>query len=150
MIFGRNKRGPAVFCASAISRGRGGIPLPDFCHTSRDTFRAGASISKSSDRFLIRRIPLRRLAASSPSERRAEKRSTLPGSVATLQEWSDMLSQCSLRHRFPVCSSGGNSNRKSSYWRLVGSVATLQECFDKLDRYGPRTLSRRSVQMAPI
>src|ERR1700675_407073 len=42
------------------------------------------------------------------------------GSVATLQEWSDMLSQCSLRHRFPVCSSGGNSNRKSSYWRLVG------------------------------
>src|SRR5271165_5162588 len=31
-----------------------------------------------------------------------------------------------------------------------GSVATLQECFDKLGRYGPRTLSRRSVQMAPI
>ena len=31
-----------------------------------------------------------------------------------------------------------------------GSVATLQECFDKLCRYGPRTLSRRSVQMAPI
>src|SRR5271166_6761716 len=30
-----------------------------------------------------------------------------------------------------------------------GSVATLQECFDKLGRYGPRTLSRRSVQMAP-
>jgi hypothetical protein len=25
-----------------------------------------------------------------------------------------MLGQCSLRHRFPVCSSGGNSNRKSS------------------------------------
>src|SRR5271165_931395 len=24
------------------------------------------------------------------------------GSVATLQEWSDMLGQCSLRHRFPV------------------------------------------------
>ena len=33
---------------------------------------------------------------------------------------------------------------------LFGSVATLQECFDKLGRYGPRTLSRRSVQMAPI
>src|SRR5208282_3838260 len=32
----------------------------------------------------------------------------------------------------------------------LGSVATLQECFDKLGRYGPRTLSRRSVQMAPI
>ena len=31
-----------------------------------------------------------------------------------------MLRQCSLRHRFPVCSSGGNSNRKSSFWRLVG------------------------------
>jgi hypothetical protein len=31
-----------------------------------------------------------------------------------------------------------------------GSVATLQECFDKLGRYGPRILSRRSVQMAPI
>ena len=31
-----------------------------------------------------------------------------------------MLGQCSLRHRFPVCSSGGNSNRKSSFWRLVG------------------------------
>ena len=31
-----------------------------------------------------------------------------------------------------------------------GSVATLQQCFDKLGRYGPRTLSRRSVQMAPI
>src|SRR5271165_6726316 len=31
-----------------------------------------------------------------------------------------------------------------------GSVATLQECFDKLGRYGPRTISRRSVQMAPI
>jgi serine/threonine protein kinase len=30
------------------------------------------------------------------------------------------------------------------------SVATLQECFDKLGRYGPRTLSRRSVQMASI
>src|SRR5271165_252029 len=44
----------------------------------------------------------------------------LYGSVATLQEWSDMLGQCSLRHRFPVCSSGGNSNRKSSFWRLVG------------------------------
>src|SRR5271157_874478 len=42
------------------------------------------------------------------------------GSVATLQEWSDMLGQCSLRQRFPVCSSGGNSNRKSSFWRLVG------------------------------
>src|SRR5271166_2887964 len=42
------------------------------------------------------------------------------GSVATLQERSDMLGQCSLRHRFPVCSSGGNSNRKSSFWRLVG------------------------------
>src|SRR5208337_3908581 len=36
-------------------------------------------------------------------------------------EWSDMLGQCSLRHRFPVCSSGGNSNRKSSFWRLVGT-----------------------------
>src|SRR5271157_646805 len=33
---------------------------------------------------------------------------------------------------------------------LLGSVAALQECFDKLGRYGPRTLSRRSVQMAPI
>ena len=32
----------------------------------------------------------------------------------------------------------------------AGSVATLQECFDKLGRYGPRTLTRRSVQMAPI
>src|SRR5271165_1808995 len=31
-----------------------------------------------------------------------------------------------------------------------GSVATLQERFDKLGRYGPRTLSRGSVQMAPI
>src|SRR5271165_1722564 len=31
-----------------------------------------------------------------------------------------MLGQCSLRHRFPVCSSGGNSNPKSSFWRLVG------------------------------
>ena len=31
-----------------------------------------------------------------------------------------MLGQCSLRHRFPVCSSGGSSNRKSSFWRLVG------------------------------
>jgi transposase len=30
-----------------------------------------------------------------------------------------MLGQCSLRHRFRVCSSGGNSNRKSSFWRLV-------------------------------
>src|SRR5208282_4935717 len=42
------------------------------------------------------------------------------GSVTTLQEWSDMLGQCSLRHRFPVCSSGGYSNRKSFFWRLVG------------------------------
>ena len=31
-----------------------------------------------------------------------------------------MLGQCSLRHRFPVCSSGGNSNPKSSFWRLLG------------------------------
>ena len=31
-----------------------------------------------------------------------------------------MLGQCSLRHRFPIYSSGGNSNRKSSFWRLVG------------------------------
>src|ERR1700751_4725075 len=31
-----------------------------------------------------------------------------------------------------------------------GSVATLQEWSDKVGRYGPRTLSRRSVQMAPI
>jgi hypothetical protein len=31
-----------------------------------------------------------------------------------------MLGQCSLRHRFPICSSGGSSNRKSSFWRLVG------------------------------
>jgi hypothetical protein len=36
------------------------------------------------------------------------------------------------------------------YTLHIGSVATLQECFDKLGRYGPRTLSRRSVQMAPI
>jgi hypothetical protein len=32
----------------------------------------------------------------------------------------------------------------------IGSVATLQECFDKLGRYGSCTLSRRSIQMAPI
>src|SRR5271165_1756243 len=32
----------------------------------------------------------------------------------------------------------------------LGSVATLQECFDKLGQYGPRILSCRSVQMAPI
>jgi hypothetical protein len=31
-----------------------------------------------------------------------------------------MLGQCSLRHRFPVYSSAGNSNRKSSFWRLIG------------------------------
>jgi hypothetical protein len=31
-----------------------------------------------------------------------------------------------------------------------GSVASLQEWSDKLDRYGPRTLRRRSVQVAPI
>ena len=31
-----------------------------------------------------------------------------------------------------------------------GSVATLKERFDKLGRYGPRILSRRSVQMAPV
>ena len=31
-----------------------------------------------------------------------------------------MLGQCSWRHRFRVCSSRGNSNRKSSFWRLVG------------------------------
>ena len=30
-----------------------------------------------------------------------------------------MLRQCSLRHRFPVCSRGGNSNRKSSFWRFL-------------------------------
>jgi hypothetical protein len=34
------------------------------------------------------------------------------GSVATLQEWSDMLGQCSLRHRFSVYSSGGNLSRR--------------------------------------
>ena len=32
----------------------------------------------------------------------------------------------------------------------LGSVATLQEWSDKLGRYGPRTLSCRSVQVAPI
>ena len=31
-----------------------------------------------------------------------------------------MLGQCSLRHRFPVYSSAGNSNRESSFWRLIG------------------------------
>ena len=31
-----------------------------------------------------------------------------------------MLGRCSRHHRFPVCSSGGNSNRKPSFWRLVG------------------------------
>ena len=41
---------------------------------------------------------------------------------------------------------GGTSN--TSTWR--GSVATLQEWSDKLGRYGPRTLSCRSVQVAPI
>src|SRR5271165_6013449 len=49
------------------------------------------------------------------------------GSVATLQEWSDMLRQCSLRQRFPVCSSGGNSNQKSSFlavgWYLRFSLS---------------------------
>jgi hypothetical protein len=40
---------------------------------------------------------------------------------------------------------------KDSYVEFAkGSVATLQECFDKLGRYGPRALSRGSVQMAPI
>ena len=45
-----------------------------------------------------------------------------------------MLGQCSLHHRFPVCSSGGNSNRKSSFWRLVGicvfrcRTGTLRSC----------------------
>ena len=33
-----------------------------------------------------------------------------------------MLRQCSLRHRFPVCSSRGNSNPKSSFWRSPGLV----------------------------
>ena len=33
---------------------------------------------------------------------------------------------------------------------FIGSVATLQEWSDKLGRYGPRTLSGRSVQVAPI
>ena len=33
---------------------------------------------------------------------------------------------------------------------LRGSVATLQEQSDKLGRYGPRTLSCRSVQVAPV
>ena len=42
-------------------------------------------------------------------------------SVATLQEQSDMLSCCSLHHQFAVCSSGDNSDRKSSFWRLVGT-----------------------------
>ena len=31
-----------------------------------------------------------------------------------------------------------------------GSVATLQEWSDKLGRYGPRTLRRRPVQVAPV
>jgi hypothetical protein len=45
-----------------------------------------------------------------------------------------MLGQCSLHHRFAVCSSGGNSNRKSSFWRLVGicvfrcRTGTLRSC----------------------
>ena len=34
--------------------------------------------------------------------------------------------------------------------KLGGSVATLQGSSDKLGRYGPRTLSCRSIQMAPI
>jgi hypothetical protein len=34
------------------------------------------------------------------------------GSVATLQEWSDMLVRCSWHPQFPVSSSGGNSNRR--------------------------------------
>ena len=38
----------------------------------------------------------------------------------------------------------------SEAFLFAGSVANLQECFDKLGRYGPRTFSRRSVQMAPI
>ena len=42
------------------------------------------------------------------------------GSVATLQEWSDMLDQCSLRHRFPVSRMRKQSNPKSSFWQLVG------------------------------
>src|ERR1700732_188940 len=46
------------------------------------------------------------------------------------------------RKTFKNCSTNGRHRE--------GSVATLQECFDKLGRYGPRTLSRRSVQMAPI
>src|SRR5208282_1010312 len=35
-------------------------------------------------------------------------------------------------------------------YHCSGSVATLQEWSDKLGRYGPRTLSCRSVQVAPI
>jgi hypothetical protein len=34
--------------------------------------------------------------------------------------------------------------------KTTGSVATLQEWSDKLGRYGPRTLSCRSVQVAPV
>jgi hypothetical protein len=40
--------------------------------------------------------------------------------------------------------------RGSTLGNIDGSVASLQEWSDKLDRYGPRTLRRRSVQVAPI
>src|SRR5208283_2912187 len=74
------------------------------------------------------------------------------GSVATLQEWSDMLRQCSLRHRFPVCSSGGNSNRKSSFWRLVGicvfpcRTGTSRSCSPR--RAGDSRGSRRFLDLS--
>src|SRR5208282_3690319 len=74
------------------------------------------------------------------------------GSVATLQEGSYMLRQCSFRHRFPVCSSGGNSNRKSSFWRLVGicvfpcRTGTSRSCSPR--RAGDSRGSRRFLDLS--
>ena len=62
-----------------------------------------------------------------------------------------MLGQCSLRLRSPVCSSGGNSNRKSSFWRLVGLILrTLSPNFaltPKLQHYLDNDLTLKEAAL---
>jgi transposase, IS6 family len=63
-----------------------------------------------------------------------DKHAAYPPAIAGLQSAGDLADNC--QHR--------------SVQYLNRSVATLQEWSDKLGRYGPRTLSCRSVQVATI
>ena len=122
-------RAPGSSCV-----GRRGVRLPANTPPACK-FGAPASGAPSGSRIVDVPIPCKPLGALAGQRRPKALLIEIPSGLLTPVKPADaaVLQLCrsglicwaSLRHRFVVCSSGGNSNRKSSFWRLVGICVFL-------------------------